>query len=377
MPTSEHEKGLVLIVEDDSATLGLLVQQLGRAGFETAVARDGRSGLQRAEQVLPDAILLDVMMPQMDGFETCQELKRNPRTQAIPVVFMTALSSLESKMRGFDAGAVDYVTKPFQFAEVEARLRTHCLLSRLQRRLGEQNQDLRREVSEREKLIGELDAFAHTVAHDVKAPLANVQMTMELLSADLLPQLSEEQIQLLTVGQRSAQRALVIVDELLLLASLRHEEVQPEALAMGAIVERALERLGNEFSSTHAELILPSFWEPAQGRAGWVEEVWYNLLSNACKYGGRPPRLELGSAPAAGGLVRFWVQDNGRGLSPEEQGKLFAPFVRLDRVRAQGHGLGLSVARRIVERLTGRLGVESQVGCGSRFYFELPGGEAP
>ncbi len=111
----------------------------------------------------------------------------------------------------------------------------------------------------------------------------------------------------------------------------------------------------------------------ALGYGPWVEEVWANYLSNAIQYGGRPPRVELGATEQADGMVRFWVRDNGPGLTPEEQARLFTPFTRLDQVRAKGHGLGLSIVRRIVEKLGGQVGVESEVGRGSVFTFTLPG----
>jgi signal transduction histidine kinase len=117
---------------------------------------------------------------------------------------------------------------------------------------------------------------------------------------------------------------------------------------------------------------LPPEWPPVSGYAPWVEEVWVNYLSNALKYGGRPPRIELGAQPQPDGMVRFWIHDNGSGLTPADQARLFAPFTRLNRARGIGHGLGLSIVRRIVEKLGGQVGVESQPGQGSTFFFTLP-----
>ncbi len=123
------------------------------------------------------------------------------------------------------------------------------------------------------------------------------------------------------------------------------------------------------------EVVLPETWPVVLGHAAWVEEVWVNYLTNALKYGGRPPRVELGAALQKDGvtspMVRFWVRDNGLGLTFEEQERLFTPGTRLDQVRAKGHGLGLSIARRIVEKLGGWWGVESDVGKGSTFSFTL------
>jgi two-component system sensor histidine kinase/response regulator len=128
---------------------------------------------------------------------------------------------------------------------------------------------------------------------------------------------------------------------------------------------------------------MPTDWPSVVGHAPWIEEIWVNYISNGCKYGGVPPRLELGAQVLADGWVQFWVHDNGNGVSPEEQPRLFTPYTRLGQmqdgsllVRARGHGLGLSIVRRIVEKLGGQVGVESEnvPGCGSTFSFTLPAG---
>jgi signal transduction histidine kinase len=143
---------------------------------------------------------------------------------------------------------------------------------------------------------------------------------------------------------------------------------------MARIVAQAQGRLAHFAEERQAEIILPEAWPVAVGYAPWVEEVWVNYLSNAIKDGGQPPRVELGAtAPqVATGQVRFWVRDNGAGLTPEEQARLFTPFTRLDQTRATGHGLGLSIVRRIVERLGGQVDVDSTPGEGSVFGFTLP-----
>ena len=136
-----------------------------------------------------------------------------------------------------------------------------------------------------------------------------------------------------------------------------------------ASAERRLVRIRQE---SRAEIVVPDRWPVALGYGPWVEEVWVNYLSNGIKYGGTPPRLELGGTAQSDGMVRFWVRDNGPGISKENQGQLFTPFTRLRQARAKGHGLGLSIVRRIVEKLGGQVGVESDLGQGSTFCFTLP-----
>jgi signal transduction histidine kinase len=142
---------------------------------------------------------------------------------------------------------------------------------------------------------------------------------------------------------------------------------------MAAAVSGALQRLSHMTTEYGPELVMPEQWPVALGYGPWLEEVWANYLSNAMKYGGKPPRLELG-ADATEGKARFWVTDNGPGLTPEQQSLLFVPFIRLHQVRATGQGLGLSIVRRIMYKLGGEAWVESEPGRGSRFGFTLPCG---
>ena len=161
-------------------------------------------------------------------------------------------------------------------------------------------------------------------------------------------------------------------DELLLLSGVRKSQVPLMPVDMEAAVARSLQRLEPMIEDYQGEIILPPAWPVAFGYAPWIEEVWTNYLSNGLKYGRRPPRLELGGTPQPGGMIRFWVQDNGEGLTPEEQAGLFTEFTRISELRIEGHGLGLSIVRRIVERLDGQVGVDSEKGSGSAFWFQLP-----
>jgi two-component system sensor histidine kinase/response regulator len=140
---------------------------------------------------------------------------------------------------------------------------------------------------------------------------------------------------------------------------------------MAGIVAEARERLTPMIETSEVEIILPAEWPLVEGHDSWVEEVWLNYLSNAIKYGGWPPRVELGADTQSDGMVRFWVRDNGRGLTLDEQARLFTPFTRLETMRADGHGLGLSVVQRIVDKLGGQIGIESAPGQGSTFSFTL------
>ncbi len=220
----------------------------------------------------------------------------------------------------------------------------------------------------------ELNAFAHTVAHDLKSPLSTLSGYIEALLA-FLPDMEQAEIaQSLSMMQRSGETMHRIINDLLLLAETRSEDVPMGPLDMAHIVRQSQERLHATIEELHAEIQYPEKWPTAVGYAPWVEAVWVNYLSNGLKYGGRPPRLTLGASTRNSGEIEFWVQDNGSGISLEDQQRLFNEFTRLEqgRLRAKGSGLGLSIVQRIVTRLDGRVGVESQPGQGSRFYFTLP-----
>ncbi|MBN1888248.1 MAG: PAS domain S-box protein [Thermoflexales bacterium] len=227
----------------------------------------------------------------------------------------------------------------------------------------------------------ELDAFAHTVAHDLKNPIGLIIGYAALLGdyESMSPgDLSDSLRSIFQAGKKLDR----IVEELMLLAGVRKQEITPEALDMGSVVRGAIDRLQLLLQDQQAQIsvIDEAGWPAALGYAPWIEEVWANYISNAIKYGGNPelaeghPQIQIGADPhpQEGGMVRFWVRDNGPGLSAESRSRLFTPFTRLEQVRAKGHGLGLSVVRRIVEKLGGQVGVESEIGQGSTFFFTLP-----
>jgi signal transduction histidine kinase len=347
----------LLIVDDIPANVSVLFDFLTAYGFKVLVAQDGESALQKALYALPGLILLDVMMPGIDGFETCRRLKSDPKTQDIPVIFMTALADTENKIKGFELGAVDYVTKPIQQEEVLARVNTHLTIRQLQKELQAQNE--------------ELEAFAHTVAHDLKNPLNAVMGFAEMLAENAIGRLDDESLDYLENLRLASRKMGDIIEALLLLAGVSKQEVEMQPLNMPEIVIQVQQRLTFMINKYQAEIIVPDSWPVARGYAPWVEEIWANYINNGMKYGGKPPRLELGATKIAN-KIRFWVRDNGEGLTKEEQTILFTPFTRLNQNRAKGHGLGLSIVQRVAEKLGGQVGVESKVGEGSMFYFTLP-----
>jgi len=232
---------------------------------------------------------------------------------------------------------------------------------------------LRHQALELQARNEELDAFAHTVAHDLKNPIASM-MGFTSLVINYYGRMSEDKIkEHLELIMESGYKLKQIVNALLLLASVnKMDEAQLEPLFTNDIVESAKKRLNAMIEETGATIQSPAEWPDAEGYGPWVEEVWMNYISNAMKYGGDPPVVTLGADKQPDGMVRFWVRDNGNGLIPDEQERVFTPFTRLNQVKIEGHGLGLSVVQRIVRKLRGEVGVESKLGQGSTFSFTLP-----
>jgi signal transduction histidine kinase len=232
---------------------------------------------------------------------------------------------------------------------------------------------LRQQIRELEARNQELNTFVRTVAHDLKSPLGTLVCLASVLEEESAKLSDEEQHKYLHDLVRVACKMSNIVDELLLLAQVSDAQVVVHPIDMATVVAEAQERLVHMIGDYKAEIALPPAWPSAEGYEPWVEEVWVNYLSNAIKYGGQPPRLELGGETQPNSMVRYWVRDNGPGIAPEDQPSLFKPFTRLDPIRARGHGLGLSVVLHIVEKLGGQVEVKSAPGQGSVFSFTLPG----
>jgi signal transduction histidine kinase len=238
--------------------------------------------------------------------------------------------------------------------------------------LQDRNRDLADLNAELRTRNEDLDAFSHTVAHDLKNPLHLVIGFAETLVDEGTELTADEQAAALSNMARNARKMNNIIDELLLLAEVRKTQVVLRPLDMSRVLADAQQRLTDMIVDSQAQISLPATWPVVMGHAPWVEEVWVNYMSNAIKYGGQPPRVELGADMLADNMVRLWVRDNGPGLPPEVHARLFTPFTRLDQVRARGHGLGLSIVRRIVEKMGGQVGVQScEPGHGCLFYFTL------
>ena len=369
----------ILIVDDVSVNLQLVTTQLEARGYLALVARGGQEAIQRAEFAQPDLILLDVVMPGMDGFETCRRLKQSDATRDIPVIFMTALANTDDKIEGFRAGGVDYVTKPLNAEEVLARVDTHLTLYALRQQLASQNQQLRQEIAAREQVQAalrrsnaELEQLAYVASHDMQEPLRMVASYLQLVAERYGNALDADGHEFIGYAVDGAKRMQALISDMLTYSrvSTRARPFEPTDCArIVATAERHLQLAIEEGGAVITRGELPT----VLGDEVQYLQLFQNLIGNAIKFrGNAPPRLHVTAQPAEDGWC-FSVADNGIGIAPEYFERIFVLFQRLHgRREYPGTGIGLALCKRIVERHGGRIWVESTPGQGSVFRFTLP-----
>ena len=351
----------VLVVDDNTTNLAVVCAHLAEAGIKTMVAYDGQDALATIQASLPALILLDIMLPDMDGFEICRRLKLAETTQAIPVIFMTARDDIESIINGFAAGGVDYITKPFRHEEMAARVVTHLKIQTQQAHLNQ--------------VIQELELFSHAASHDLQEPVQVMLMYLSMLQqrcSELSSQIAgfAEMVEL-TINE--AWHMQHLISDLLDFSRISARDSSIEPIECSELLTNVLADLKAVIEDTGAEITgdcLPG----VKGDRVRLAQLFQNLIGNALKFRRRDirPRIHI-SAESRGYEWLFGVHDNGIGIEEQYFERIFTPFQRLHtREEFAGSGLGLAVCQKIVERHGGRIWVESEPGNGSAFYFTLP-----
>ena len=366
----------ILLIEDNPGDAYLIRHMVGEINatshaapaFAVTWCDTLQGGLQALSVQHIDLVLLDLTLPDSRGLVT------PARVQAfapdIPIVVLTGVDDEELSLNAVHNGAQDYLVK----GQVNTALLKRSIRYALER--TELLATLRRYSQDLKEQNAELDAYAHSVAHDLKNPLAAMMGNAQLLlqGGGFYDRATQNEIANDIVY--AGNKLFSIIHELLLLAQVRRIEVESTPLDMPVIVNEAMAQLNRHSTEFQGDIIIievmPGEWPVARGYAPWIEEVWVNYLSNALKYGGSPLRIRIGAEPCGTELVRFWVWDNGPGLTPEQLSGLFVEFTRVSQVRATGHGLGLSIVKRIVEKQGGAVSAESEPGNGSKFIFTLP-----
>lgn len=359
----------VLIVDDDERILQTFGRHLRLKGHTVLTAANGNEALALFSQEQPEVVFADVRMPPPDGFALLRMIREHQADAE--VILITGHGDMELAVNALRAGASDFIPKPIDSNELEAALyRVHERL-RLKRELHAAQDALFQYAADLEMRNVDLDTFNTAVAHDLKQPLNLIITYLENLKQHY--PVTEETQKYWHALARNGRKMRLIIDELQLFSQLRETEVELRPLDMARIIAEVQQRLAHLITQHDAKLLVPTDWPRALGHAPWVEEVWANYISNAIEYGGRPPRLKLGATARSDGLVRFWVHDNGSGLNQDEQALLVTPSLQSASTEPADRRVGLSIIRRIVEKLGGQVWFESeeQPGEGSTFSFTL------
>jgi signal transduction histidine kinase len=360
--------GTILVADDRAANRELLEELLVAQGSKVITVPDGAAAVEELSKTQVDLVLLDVIMPRLNGFEACARIKNNPATHLIPVVLVTALSDKQDRIEGIRAGADDFLTRPVDRIELLTRVRS--LLA-----LKQRTDELEKRTAQLVAANDELEAFSYSVSHDLRAPLRHINGDAGMLISEHGPQLvPEAQLRLKRI-QEGTQKMGGMIDDLLNLARLDRRSMDLQITSLNSLVENVLHDLESETTDRKIDWRVGSL-PSVNCDPGLIQQVFANLLSNAVKYSRRRERaiIEIDQSTVEGQLVLF-VRDNGAGFNPKYSDKLFGTFQRLHSGEEfEGTGVGLATVQRIVRKHGGRIWAESEVNQGATFYFSL--GEA-
>lgn len=369
----------ILAVDDNVANLQLLTGLLKKQGHHVRPVTEGKLALSAARKKRPDLILLDINMPEMDGFEVCAQLKADRELAEIPVIFISALSDMLDKVKAFESGGVDYITKPFEFREVRARVHTHLRIRRLQDRLKVRNRQLREKNRKLEEMAELEDQLVSLIIHDLRAPLAGIIGYFELLQINSVGQLAEEYREDIDKGLAVAQQMYEVINSLLDVSRLEKAEMPMERKRcdLTELADEAMTSLESlaeyrQFRTDLADRGVRVHCDPAL-----IRRVMINYLHNALKFTSRNGRISL-SVKETDGHARIEVEDDGPPIPEGYEEKVFDKFGLSDLKTGKGGrvpGLGLTFCKLCVEAHGGAVGVERSSEGGSRFWFTLPTAE--
>lgn len=367
----DHSDYKILIVDDVVSNVLLLKVLLKNEKFKTVTASDGLEAILQAEKELPDLILLDVMMPQMDGFETAMHLKNNPTTAGIPIIFLTALNSTQDIVKGFQAGANDFITKPFNKEELLVRVNHQISLVAAKKLILERTEELRKTIVGRDKLYS-------VIAHDLRSPLASIKMVLNMMvlgvSEDVI---GKEMYQMLQMVNHSTEDVFSLLDNLLkwTKSQIGKLNVVYQDFRIDEVVEGVLDIFSLVSKSKNIQLVNDSIdTVTVHADVDMVKTILRNLLSNALKFSYEGSQIIIGSQVETDKVI-VSVKDSGKGMSAEDKEKLLKTethFSRYGTNNEEGSGLGLLLCQDFAIKNGGDLWFESEEGKGSTFFFSIP-----
>ena len=382
-------KQTILIIDDNAANLGVLSGYLNNGGFQIMFARNGRDGIAKARLGHPDLILLDVLMPELDGFETCRQLKMDPVAKDVPVIFITALHNVEDKVKGFAVGGLDYITKPIQEEEVLARVQTHLQLQAQKKQLQQQAVELQqaKELAVSAQRLAEQanqakSAFLANMSHELRTPLNAIVGFSELIRRDrTLTPAYREYIEII---HRNGEHLLTLINDVLDMSKIEAGRVTLQAAAFDLFeLLTEIKELFRFRAEQNGVLLnidirrdVPRY---LRTDATKLRQILLNLVGNAVKFTTTGDvTLRVRNAPMSADAevtnLRCEIEDTGPGMTPAELADLFQPFAQTHagEQAQEGSGLGLAISRKFAQLMGGDVNVRSSVGVGTTFMLEVP-----
>jgi signal transduction histidine kinase len=396
MNDKTSERSIILIVDDNQTNLDVLFELLRNYGFKVLVALDGESAIEQIEYIHPDLILLDIMMPGIDGFETCRRLKAEPQTQDIPIIFMSALSDTLDKVKGFQTGAVDYITKPFQHEEVLSRIETHLTIRSLQKKLEEKNaelahlnQNLERLVEQKTKQLIDQEKTAiigrltQGMVHNLKSPLQVIQTSIDLIDTRAT-KINEDSLMKYTKYIMQAVTKINQIMDTLMMKSRKEQKQDLQLVNINDLVQREIQLLdGNLYfkNKIRKKYFFDNNIESLPLMYSYISQVFYNLINNAMDSMWDRKVRELTIVTRQDeSKIYMDIADTGCGIAPEDLSKLFDPFYTSKPAKGEenkegeptGTGLGLYTCIELLKPFNGEIAISSNPGKGSVFTVVLP-----
>lgn len=371
LSNTDHSKYTILIVDDVISNVLLLKVLLGKEKYNILTASGGREAIEITVNQQPDLILLDVMMPEMTGFEVAAHLKDNTKTANIPIIFLTALNSTEDIVKGFQAGANDFITKPFNKEELLVRVNHQISLVAAKRLILEKTEELRRTIVGRDKLYS-------VIAHDLRSPLASIKMVLNMLVLTLSKEsLGSEMYQMLEMANHSTEDVFSLLDNLLKWTKSQVGKLNVVYMDfdINEVINGVIEIFSLVSASKNIKLVHTSN-SPVMvhGDIDMLKTILRNLLSNALKFSYENSQILIDTS-ISDGMAVISVKDSGKGMSKEDQGRLLKTethFSSYGTNNEEGSGLGLLLCQDFANKNGGRLWFDSEEGEGSTFYFSVP-----
>ncbi len=359
----------ILIVDDTPANLHLLTGMLKDLGYKVRSVSDGQFALRTAKHDPPDLILLDVMMPDMNGYEVCSLLKADDELSDIPVIFISALNETMDKVKAFQVGGLDYITKPFQLGEVQARVATHLELHKQRRLLQESYEQLRKLEELRDNLV-------HMIVHDMRSPLTSMKGFLELLDMVEGEALSTDGREYVSIVSKSTDNLIELTTTLLDVSKIEAGEMPIELSEChpASIIRTVVDRLESLRKQRNVSVEGPDETVTVRADAKMLDRIMQNLLGNALKFTPDHGSITVGFSVDSSGL-HVYVRDNGPGIPVESRERIFEKFGQASQnknLQQYSTGLGLTFCKLAVEAHGGSIGVDSELGKGSTFWFTIP-----